>query len=130
MEKKYRKSARKLGEILGKTAIEVNKLLKENGFLEGEPGEYELTEKGKQYGEEIFEDNGYGGVANRHWDYKVWDEEVINEISDERFPGIVWYCDKCGAYLSGQLGFDDHKRTWKCTECGYKNSISASNIRK
>lgn len=125
-----KKSARLLGEILGKTAIEVNKLLKDKGFLEGEPGAYQLTEKGKQYGKESFEDNGYGGSAYRGWSFNVWDEEVINEISDDKFPGIVWYCDKCRAYLSGQLGFDDHKSTWKCTKCGYKNSISASNIRK
>lgn len=46
----------------------------------------------------------------------------------ERFPGIDWWCDLCGAYLNDQIGFDDHKYTWKCTECGYKNSISRDNI--
>ncbi len=125
-----KKSARQLGEIIGKTANEVNRLLKDEGFLEGEPGNYELTEKGKQYGEERYKDNGYGGYAERHWDFIMWDEEIIYEISDDRFPGIVWHCDNCGAYLNIQTGFDDQKRIWKCTECGYKNSISASNIRE
>ena len=46
----------------------------------------------------------------------------------ERFAGIDWYCDCCGAHLSSQSGFDDHKYTWKCTECGHKNSISRNNI--
>ena len=46
----------------------------------------------------------------------------------ERFPGIDWYCDRCGAYLNDQLGFDDYHYVWKCTECGHKNSISADDI--
>lgn len=46
----------------------------------------------------------------------------------ERFPEIDWYCDRCNAYLNDQPGFDDHKYTWKCKECGYKNSISSTNI--
>ncbi len=45
-----------------------------------------------------------------------------------RFPGIDWYCDHCGAFLNSQRNFDDHKYTWKCTECGFKNSISWDNI--
>lgn len=48
----------------------------------------------------------------------------------ERFAGIDWWCDRCGAYLNGQSGFNDHKYTWKCTECGFKNSISRDNIYK
>lgn len=46
----------------------------------------------------------------------------------ERFPDIDWWCDRCGAYLNSQDGFDDHHYIWKCTKCGHKNSISASNI--
>ena len=46
----------------------------------------------------------------------------------KRFPNIDWWCDHCGAYLNAQDGFDDHKYIWKCTECGYKNSISSANI--
>ena len=45
-----------------------------------------------------------------------------------RFPGIDWYCDNCGAHLNNQKYFNDHKYTWKCKECGYKNSISWDNI--
>lgn len=46
----------------------------------------------------------------------------------ERFPGVGWFCDKCNANLNIQSGFDDHKYVWKCTECGYKNSISSDAI--
>ena len=48
----------------------------------------------------------------------------------DRFPDIDWWCDRCGAYLNSQERFDDHHYIWKCTECGHKNSISASNIYK
>lgn len=48
---------------------------------------------------------------------------------ETRFPGIDWFCDNCGAYLNNQSHFDDRKYIWKCKKCGYKNSISAANIR-
>lgn len=47
----------------------------------------------------------------------------------KKYPGIKWFCDNCGAYLNHQVGFDDHHYVWKCTECGYKSSISIANIR-
>lgn len=46
----------------------------------------------------------------------------------ERFPDVDWFCDHCNAYLNEQYGFDDSKYIWQCLECGYKNSISSSNI--
>jgi len=49
---------------------------------------------------------------------------------EPRFPGIDWHCDHCGASLNSQKNFDDHKYIWKCTSCGYKNSISRDNIRQ
>ncbi|MBO0421260.1 Sec23/Sec24 zinc finger-containing protein [Vagococcus fluvialis] len=47
----------------------------------------------------------------------------------ERFADIDWYCDNCNAYLNGQDSFDDNKYIWKCTNCGFKSSISKDNIR-
>ena len=44
------KSARVLGWEFGRNAREMNALLKQQGYLDGEPGAYGLTEKGKQYG--------------------------------------------------------------------------------
>lgn len=124
-----KKSAMRLGQIIGKSAREVNEMLKDKGLLQGDPGNYQFTEKGEQYGEYRDEDNGYGGSAHRNWSFKMWDEEVIHEISDDRFPGVAWYCDDCDAYLTGQVGFDDHNHVWKCTQCGQDNDISPSNVR-
>lgn len=45
-----------------------------------------------------------------------------------RFPGIEWMCDNCGAYLNAQLGFDDHLQVWQCRSCGALNQISAETI--
>lgn len=47
---------------------------------------------------------------------------------DKRFPGIIWYCDKCGAEISRQAGFDDHLPSWTCRKCGYVNPISSDKI--
>ena len=46
----------------------------------------------------------------------------------DRFPDIDWWCDRCGAYLNSQPGFDDHHYTWKCTECGCVNKIDKSEL--
>ena len=46
-----------------------------------------------------------------------------------RFPNIDWYCDNCGALLNDQDNFDDSHYVWRCTECGYKSSISRDCIK-
>ena len=46
----------------------------------------------------------------------------------EMFQNIDWYCDRCNAYLNIQPFFSDSHYVWKCTKCGYKNSISKDNI--
>lgn len=73
-----RKSARCLGRDVGLNAEEVNVWLKEEGYLEGEPGDYRVTEKGRPY------------AAQRHWETgspnhagyvsTSWKEEILNEI--------------------------------------------------
>ena len=47
---------------------------------------------------------------------------------DNLYPGIDWFCDRCGALLNSQPGFDDHHKIWKCRRCGYKNLIDIENI--
>ena len=47
-----------------------------------------------------------------------------------RFPDYDWYCVHCHELLNTQLGFNDNKFTWKCTNCSYRNSISKDNLRK
>lgn len=73
-----RKSARYLGRDVGLNAEEVNVWLKEEGYLEGEPGDYRVTEKGRPY------------ATQRHWETgrpnhagyvsTSWKEEILNEI--------------------------------------------------
>lgn len=61
-------TARGIGKLLGATDVEVNYLLKDQGFLYGEPGAYGLTPKGKEFGVQCLHDNGYGGSAHRSWE--------------------------------------------------------------
>ena len=73
-------SAKRLGERCGLTAEEMNILLKEKGFLSGEPGNYYPTEKGKLFVVEKGDDNGYGGYAFRGWNWFEWDERILEEL--------------------------------------------------
>ena len=70
------KSARVLGWEFGRTAAEMNVLLKQYGYLFGEPGAYGLTEKGHQFGDEQHHTNGYGGYAYRQWETRTWKDET------------------------------------------------------
>ena len=58
---------------------------------------------------------------------KVEDLYTGNDL-DKRFPGIEWFCDRCGEYLNIQPCFDDHLPEWKCKKCGYVNRISLDEI--
>ena len=73
-------SATRLGREYGLTNQEMNVLLKEEGFLDGEPGNYHPTEKGKRFIIEKYDDNGYGGYAARSWEWYEWDESIIDEL--------------------------------------------------
>jgi hypothetical protein len=84
------KSVRILGQEYGLTSEEMNYALKEEGFLGGEPGNYTLTEKGAEYGEERTNSNGYGGSAQRTWYTKTWNDSILNKLnlSPERIAEI------------------------------------------
>lgn len=72
------RSARVLGREFGRTAAEMNKLLKEHGYLYGNPGAYGLTEKGQQFGDEQYHSRGTGGYAhyNPSWETRTWNDET------------------------------------------------------
>lgn len=74
-------SARGIGKQIGATDVEVNCLLKDQGFLYGEPGAYGLTPKGKEFGVQQVHDNGYGGYAFRSWETTHFDPS-ITEVLD------------------------------------------------
>lgn len=83
-------SAKQLGAKIDLNAQEMNILLKEEGLLDGEPGDYYVTEKGRSYADETGWSNGYGGYAARGYNYTVWDETILNiiDISEERLASI------------------------------------------
>lgn len=88
-------SARILGQEYGLTAQEMNRVLVKQGFLQGTPGDYSLTQKGLQYAEEKNFHRGTGGYAcyNRYWTTRTFDDsikddldvppELINEVRGE-----------------------------------------------
>ena len=75
------KSARALGQEYGLTSQEMNYVLKKEGYLSGDAGDYSITEKGAQYAEETDFHRGTGGYAhyNRYWTTRKWDE-ILKEI--------------------------------------------------
>lgn len=77
-----RKSARQLGRMVGMSDREVNLALKDLGYLTGQPGNWQLTNKGAQYAILRHEDNGYGGYAYRGWEWPMWDSSIAFELGD------------------------------------------------
>ena len=77
-----RKSAIVLGQEYGLTAQEMNFVLKEEGFLDGETGSYTVTEKGEKYAEEQDHSRGTGGYSwyNKAWTTRTWDDEITDEL--------------------------------------------------
>ena len=57
-----------------------------------------------------------------------YEDIYTGEDLENRFPGIEWMCDNCGAYLNAQPGFDDHLPVWQCRTCGALNHISSEVI--
>lgn len=69
-----------IGSQIGATAVEVNRLLKDQGFLYGEPGAYGLTSKGEEFGVQRSHDNGYGGSAFRSWETTHFDPSITDVL--------------------------------------------------
>ena len=76
------KTASGLGRGLGLTGAELNCILKNQGFLTGEPGDYTPTEKAADYVEERDYHRGCGGYSwyNRSWTTRAFDETIMDEL--------------------------------------------------
>lgn len=74
-----RKSARILGQDFGLTAQEMNFVLKEEGFLDGDPGNYAVTEKGLKFAEDNYNGRSYG-YYNQGWPTRTWDDRIADEL--------------------------------------------------
>lgn len=77
---KYGLSAAEIGRQIGANALEVNRLLKDQGFLYGKPGAYGLTPKGEEFGVQRDHDNGYGGAAYRDWPTTHFDPSIVDVL--------------------------------------------------
>ena len=82
-------SATVIGKALNKTGREMNELLVDLGYLEGSPGDFSLTDKGKEYGSETEHHRGNGGYAhyNRVWETRTWDERIVTALADDMAAG-------------------------------------------
>lgn len=71
-------SARILGQDYGLTAEEMNRVLVKQGFLQGTPGNYSMTQKALQYAVEKSFHRGTGGYAcyNRYWSTRTFDDSI------------------------------------------------------
>ena len=88
-------SARILGQNYGLTAEEMNRVLVKQGFLQGAPGNYSVTQKALHYAVEKDFHRGTGGYAcyNRYWTTRTFDDSIkdvldvsadlIKEVRDE-----------------------------------------------
>jgi len=62
---------------------------------------------------------------------KIWLCDKCNySISCKDFENdyIFWFCDNCETFLNVQNGFVIKEKRWICTECGFNNDVSSSNI--
>lgn len=77
-----KKSATQLGEDYCLIGEEMNYILKAQGYLEGEPGDYDPTPKGMPYVQETSFHRGNGGYANynRYWITRKWDDSILEEL--------------------------------------------------
>jgi len=66
----------------------MNLILKEDGFLDGSPGAYRVTEKGQHFADERDFHRGTGGYPsyNAHWSERTWVPSIVHDlnITDER----------------------------------------------
>lgn len=73
------KSARLIGYDYGYNARDMNFFFKFKGLIDGLPGDYFITDVGKQFGKEEYFHRGTGGYSwyNRYWTERTWDEETL-----------------------------------------------------
>lgn len=77
---KFDLSATRIGAQIGASSTEVNRLLKDQGFLSGKPGAYGLTSKGEEYGSQRDYDNGYSGTYHVAYPTTLFDPSIIGVI--------------------------------------------------
>ena len=76
-------SASALGRYFGLTGEEMNWFLFKQGFLDGTPGNYTITDKGAEYATEYYHQRGNGGYSryNVGWTTILYDDSIIGELN-------------------------------------------------
>lgn len=91
-ERPPRLSASLIGAEHNLTPVESNFLFKLAGFLEGEPGNWHVTQKGKPYANETIDGRGTGGslIYNPSWGLRSWNTEIVDQLdtSPERIREV------------------------------------------
>jgi len=74
-------TATQLGRLLGLGAAATNLLLRDHGFVEGHPGAWIATERGKPFANALGDGNGngndHGGYAARSWNWLAWSDDIL-----------------------------------------------------
>ena len=73
-------SATVIGRKIGVTPMEFNRLMKNQGFLDGEWNAYGLTPKGENFGVHQSHDNGYGGHGHKAWETMRYSPNIADEL--------------------------------------------------
>lgn len=74
-------SATRIGEQIGASGEEVNRLLIDQGFLDGKPGAWSLTSKGEEYGVHRDYDNGNNsGWYHEAHSFALFDSSIIDVL--------------------------------------------------
>ena len=82
-------SATRIGEIFHLNGQEMNAVMCKLHILEGEPGNYGLTEFGKKFGRYNYYDNGYGGCAARGWETTSYDESIVDYLREKINKDVI-----------------------------------------
>lgn len=53
---------------------------------------------------------------------------ILRRLASAGNSDITWYCDGCHAILNEQQGFSTDSGHWECTECGFDNDVTDSNV--
>lgn len=73
-----RKSAKYLGKDVGLNSQAMNVWLRREGYIEGEPGNYRVTDKGFPYARQTHRDAG--DSHNAGYPVVSWPEEILDEL--------------------------------------------------
>ena len=84
-------NATNLGKIFKLNSEQMNMVLKLLGYLEGEPGDYDVTSKGYNLANLKEYHRGNGGYEryNAYWSTRTWKSEIIENLKKEVTSEVI-----------------------------------------